>query len=152
MDCLNERQLSSYLDERLTEIERKRIEQHISVCNQCLDLLVVAFESSCASQKKCPSILKDKVRKKLGIKEKKKHPGLKWLLGAVFAFALSFVFKQYFVQFLVATLILGFKWVMEGEGARRVVMIFKGMNKEDKAFERKISSHGSEVNRERYNP
>ena len=31
----------------------------------------------------------------------------------------------------------GFKWVMEGEGAKKVVMIFRGMQKDEKDFERK---------------
>lgn len=126
MDCPNEKILSSYLDERLPEAERNKIEAHISECNRCLDFVLVAFEAQ-RKGRKYPALLKEKIRKRLGLKEKKKRPELKWLLWALVLFTFSFVFKRFFLQFLAGALILGFKWVMEGEGARRVVMIFKGI-------------------------
>lgn len=122
--CLDEKLLSSYLDERLPDIERKRIEEHIAVCNNCLDLLVVAYESQ---GKKCPEALRQRIKNRLGLRQKRKRPEVKWLIAAIVFFALSFVFRQYFLQFLAGAIILGFKWVMEGEGERRIVMIFKGM-------------------------
>lgn len=129
MDCMDEKTLSSYIDEKISKEERSRIEGHISSCNRCLDLLLVAHDAEANDRMK-------RVKKK-------KNPGLKWFLGAVFLFALSFVFKGYFLQLLVAAAILGFKWAMEGEGARRVVMIFKGMQNEEKDFERKIPPYVS---------
>jgi len=125
MGCLDERTLSSYLDERISDADRSDIEGHIAGCNRCLDLLVVAYEAH-GRFKKCPAILKEKIKARFGIKQKKRGE-LKWLLACVFFFALSFVFRQYFLQFLAGAVILGFKWVMEGEGAKRIVMIFKGM-------------------------
>lgn len=134
MDCLNEKILSSYLDRTLSlsEEERRRIEEHISKCNHCLDLVLVAYEAQGISQK-CPPLLKEMLKKRLGLKQKKARSGAKWLFGALFLFALSFAFKKFFLQFLVASAILGFKWAMEGEGARRVVMIFRGMQKEEES-------------------
>ena len=43
--CLDEKALSSYLDERLSGSERERIEGHIADCNTCLDMLLVAYEA-----------------------------------------------------------------------------------------------------------
>lgn len=133
MGCLDDRVLSSYLDEKIPDAERKSIEEHIASCNRCLDLLVVAYEAH-GSSRKCPLILKEKIKARFGIRQKKRG-NLKWLIATIFFFALSFVFKRYFLQFLAAAVILGFKWVMEGEGAKRVVMIFKGIQEKEKKFE-----------------
>jgi len=136
MDCLDEKTLSSYLDMRISELQRREIEAHMAECKHCLDLALVAYEAEGASQK-CPPLLKQKIRKALGLKQKRARTELKWLFGALFLFILSFVFRRFFLQFLIASAVLGFKWAMEGEGAKRVVMIFKGVQKDEKNFERK---------------
>lgn len=136
MNCLDDKTLSSYLDKKLSDAERQNIEAHISECNHCLELLLVAYEAQ-HGFKKPPPLLKEKIRKKLGLSQKKKQQELKWLFSALALFILSFVFRRFFLQFLVAAGILGFKWVMEGEGAKRVIMIFKDMQKEEKKVERK---------------
>jgi hypothetical protein len=130
MNCLDEKTLSSYLDERLLQKERKTIEAHISECKHCLSLLLVAYESERFS-KKCPQVLNDKIKRRLGLKGKRARSELKWLFGALSLFILSFIFRRYFLQFLIASSVLGFKWAMEGEGAKRAVMIFKGMHKSE---------------------
>lgn len=134
MLCLNERTLSSYLDGAISKVERQRIEAHISKCDRCLDFLLVAYEAQGCSEK-IPPYLKKRITKRLGLKQKSVNPGKKWLFSALVLFALSFVFKTYFLQFLIAAGILGLKWVMEGEGAKRVVMIFRGIDKNEKIFE-----------------
>jgi len=136
MKCLDEKTLSSYLDERLSDAERKKIEEHIADCNICLGTLLVAYESQ-GSGKKCPAILKDKIKNRLGLKQPKKRPELKWLFAGLFFFILSFIFRHYFLQFLAISVILGFKWAMEGESAKRVIMIFKGIQEKEKKVERK---------------
>ena len=134
--CLDEKMLSSYLDERLTEAERKRIEGHIADCNICLDMLLVAYESQ-GRNKKCPPILKDRIKNRFNLRQAKKRPELKWFFASMFFFALSFVFKGYFLQLLAIAVVLGFKWVMEGEGVKRAVMIFRGIQEKEKKFARK---------------
>lgn len=125
MDCLKEKELSSYLDEGLMESERRRMEKHLSVCDRCLDLLVVAFDA-------------ERIKKKQAKLEKQKRKaGFKWFLSTLILFTLSFIFKRFFMQFLIGAAILGFKWAMEGEGAKKAVMIFKGIEKKEKKFERK---------------
>ncbi len=130
MDCPNEKVLSSYLDEILPAAERAMLEGHIAGCNHCLDVLLVAYEAQCRPRK-CQAIVKQKVRKRLGLKDRKVRPGLKWFYGALLLFTLSFVFKRFFLQFLIGAAILGFKWVVEGEGAKRAIMIFRGMRKDE---------------------
>jgi len=129
MDCPNEKILSSCLDEILPAAERAMLERHIAGCNHCLDVLLVAYEAQDRPRRKCPAIIKQKVRKRLGLKDRKVGPGLKWFYGALVLFTFSFVFKRFFLQFLVGAAILGFKWAMEGEGAKRAIMIFRGMRK-----------------------
>ncbi len=154
--CLDEKALSSYLDEKLSETERKKIEEHIADCNTCLDMLLVAYESQGRS-KKCPLWLKRKVGD--GFKPppttskiKKKRSELKWLFAGIFFFALSFIFRDYFLQFLAVSVILGFKWVMEGEAAKRVIMIFKGIQEKEKKFERKSPPDVSSIVGEGFKP
>ena len=154
MKCLNEKTLSSYLDEKLSEVERREIEGHIADCDTCLDMLLVAHEA----QKKrfsirplrgltrtISNILRARMRSSRVEKVKKKRPELKWLLAGLVFLAFSFMFRHYFLQFLAIAVILGFKWAMEGEGAKRVIMIFKGIPEKEKKFERKLPPDVSNV-------
>jgi hypothetical protein len=144
MHCLSEKVLSSYLDKKVTSEERQKIEAHIAECRHCLGLLLLAYESQRFSRK-CPAALKDKIKRKIGLREKKGRSELKWLFGALFFFALSFIFRRYFLQFLIASAVLGFKWSMEGEAAKQVIMIFKGIEKKEKKFERKKPPSVSDI-------
>jgi hypothetical protein len=134
--CLDEKTLSSYLDERLSYAEHEKIERHIADCNICLGMLLTAYESR-SSNKKCPVVLNNRIKDRLGLKQAKKRPELKWLFLALIFFVFSFVVRHYFLQFLAVSIILGFKWVMEGEGAKRVIMIFRGIQEKEKKVERK---------------
>lgn len=111
MGCLSEKELSSYLDKRLGDAERRKIEEHVAGCNACLDMLLVARDAGRL--------------KKTENMQGRRRGETKWLLGALILFLFSFIVKRYFLQFLAASAVLGFKWVMEGEGARRAIMIFK---------------------------
>lgn len=147
MNCLDEKVLSSYLDKSLSGGERTRIEAHVSQCSRCLDFLVLAYEAQ-GNRQKCPPLLKEKIKARLGLRQRKGRAELKWLFGALFVFAFSFVFKRFFAQFLVAAAILGFKWVMEGESAKRAIMIFKGIEKSEKKIERKSTPPVSDISKD----
>jgi len=146
MKCLNEKTLSSYLDEKLSDVEREEIERHIADCNTCLDVLLVAYEAQKNKFSIRPlrgltrtisNMLRARMRNSRVEKVKKKKPELKWLFAGLVFLALSFMFRHYFLQFLAIAVILGFKWAMESEGAKRVIMIFKGIPEKEKKFERK---------------
>ncbi len=117
-DCPSELELSYYLEGRLSKEKRSSIESHLSNCPYCLELLVVAKDVTARANKsyiKAIKILKHK-----------------WLIAAAISFILSFFFPRYFLQFLVATLILGGKWVFEGQNVRSLVMIFKSLRERGK--------------------
>ena len=55
-----------------------------------------------------------------------------WLSGAVATFAFSFVFRRFFLQFLVAALLFGVKWIVDQKAARTQILIYKALNESDK--------------------
>jgi hypothetical protein len=52
-----------------------------------------------------------------------------YAVGGVASFALSFVFPRYFLQFLVATILLGAKWIIDAKNTRMLVMIYEAWRK-----------------------
>jgi hypothetical protein len=48
-----------------------------------------------------------------------------YLALAIISFILSFAVPRYFVQLLVATLLLGVKWVADSKSAKMLVMIYE---------------------------
>ena len=55
-----------------------------------------------------------------------------WLFSGVIAFALSFVFRQYFLQFLVLTLLFGVKWMVDQKAAKTQILIYKALKEEER--------------------
>lgn len=54
-----------------------------------------------------------------------------WLSLGVIAFALSFVFRQYFLQFLALTLLFGVKWIVDQKAAKTQILIYKALKEEE---------------------
>jgi hypothetical protein len=115
---------------RLVPEERQYIERHIASCNRCLGELVIAREAIRRERGLIRNVERA-ARKLLGCSESK------WLVLSILLFFFSFVYRRYFLQFLAAAVILGVKWVMEGEGARKTIMIFRDLEKKVKKNERK---------------
>ena len=109
-----EAELAGYLSNTLTGEDRKRIEDHIACCNDCLDSVVSAHESVKTFKKRKP-----KVMKKINV----------YLILAVISFILSFVFQGHFAQFLTATLLLGIKWISDAKSTKMLVMIYEAWKK-----------------------
>lgn len=109
-----ETELADYLDKRLSAEDRERVESHIAGCNDCLSAVVSAYES-----------VKDFKKRKVNIMKKINV----YLVSAIIMFALSFVFQQYFLQFLTATLLLGIKWVADSKSTKMLVMIYEAWKK-----------------------
>ena len=105
-----EAELADYLSNILTGEGRKRIEDHIACCNDCLDNVVSAHESVKKFKKG-----KAGVMKKINV----------YLVLAVISFILSFAFQRYFVQFLTAALLLGIKWIADAKSTKMLVMIYE---------------------------
>lgn len=65
----------------------------------------------------------------------------RYLFIAAIFFILSFLFKGYFLQFLVAASIFGLKWIMDTGGSKALIMIYDAWQhkKEQKGDEEKTS-------------
>lgn len=125
--CPDETTLSEYLNGTLYAEEIQLVEEHISGCHFCLENIRAAYMGDTLYKEgDLPDSTKELINKAKGIaKLKTNTKRLKrnlWLLGTILAFASSFLFSRYFVQFLVAALILGLKWVSESEGVRMLIM------------------------------
>ncbi|MFA6321346.1 MAG: zf-HC2 domain-containing protein [Candidatus Omnitrophota bacterium] len=100
--------LADYLDGTLSGEERISVESHISSCHECLDKMVSAYESVKSTKKR-----KVRTMGRINI----------YLILAIISFALSFILPRYFIQLLVATLLLGTKWVADSKSTKMLVMI-----------------------------
>lgn len=105
-----ESELADYLAKNLSPEDRNRVETHIAGCGECLEAIVSAHESVKLFKKGKAGIMK-----KINI----------YLAVAIISFILSFVFRQYFIQFLTATLLLGIKWVSDSKSTKMLVMIYE---------------------------
>jgi len=115
--CINEVIINDYLNGKLSGRKKEEIESHLAECPECLETLVFAYQA--VNEYKKPE------RKKMNKKWKKNI----WLIGAIIAFTLSFFFREYFVQFLVAAILLGLKWIFDSTNARMLIMIYDAWRK-----------------------
>lgn len=129
--CPAELKLAKYLEGSLPSNMLQDIEKHLADCTYCLNLLVVTKNVLKAEAQAKPS----------GLRRLKTQ---KWLILTGISFALSFVMRRFFLQFLFLSLILGIKWALGSEGSSNLVMIFRSLShrgaedkEERKIFERK---------------
>ncbi|UCD54775.1 MAG: zf-HC2 domain-containing protein [Candidatus Omnitrophota bacterium] len=124
--CLPETELNDYLSGMLSPEKKAEIENHLKDCNGCLEKLVFAYGAveEFNKTKKGPhsggqgvKLMKSMWKKNL------------WLFGAIIAFILSFFVPRYFIQFLVATILMGAKWIFESINARILIMIYDAWKK-----------------------
>lgn len=106
--------LSAFMDGSISEIERLKIERHISACDECLSIIVSAHESV--------GIFKKKNGVKKEVHKIMKKINIYFVLAAV-CFMMSFAVPRYFLQFLVATMVLGAKWVIDSKSVKMLIMI-----------------------------
>ena len=106
----SETELADYLSDSLSAEERGRLENHIAACEECLERIVSAHESVKMFKKRKVNIMK-----KINL----------YLVLALVSFVLSFTVPRYFVQFLVATLLLGIKWIVDSKSTKMLIMIYE---------------------------
>jgi len=136
--CPQEDILSEYLSGCLREDKRIMVETHLAACKDCRELLV----DTCEITKKLKSSEFGKVLREWGIKNR-------WLIGALIAFFSSFFFPKYFLQFLVACLLMGGKWIIEAKTTKMLIMIHEAWKRGDKKTTDKIFSHFSASDKKR---
>jgi hypothetical protein len=112
--CVSDIQINDYLAGSLSENDRKVLEEHLTQCKECLEKMVFAYRvvEECQNEKKGAKPMKSSWTNNL------------WLAGAILAFALSFFIPRYFIQLLVATILLGVKWIFDSVNARILIMIY----------------------------
>ncbi|MBN1526708.1 MAG: zf-HC2 domain-containing protein [Candidatus Omnitrophica bacterium] len=113
-------QLADYLGHALSGDEKARLESHIASCGECLGKVASAYGSVNMSEKKSSS--------KKGVANMIKKLNI-YLILAIASFALSFLMPRYFLQFLVATLLLGIKWVVDSKTSKMLIMIHEAWKK-----------------------
>lgn len=127
--CPDAETLAAYLGGSMTAWERERLEEHAAACGACLEDIRTGYLGEKAySEGALPGTGTKLVNKAKGIAKMDKRKKLvtnMWLGATIVAFVLSFAVPRYFVQFLVAALILGLKWVSEGENVRMLIMAWK---------------------------
>lgn len=106
--------LADYLDNLLSGKEMRDIEKHVASCNECRARMISSYESV--------KQFKESTRSD---KRKAKNMGRidLYLILAIISFALSFILPRHFLQLLVATLLLGAKWVADSKSTKMLVMI-----------------------------
>jgi hypothetical protein len=109
-----ESELADYLSKASVGEKRKRVEDHIACCNDCLDNAVSAYRSVKTFKKR-----KIPIMKKINV----------YLILAIVSFILSFVFRDFFLQFLTATILLGIKWIADAKSTKMLVMIYEAWKK-----------------------
>jgi len=109
-------ELAGFLSRSLSAQDRNRIEEHMAFCGECLKSVVSAYESVKLFGKK-HTLKKGRVNimKKINL----------YLILAIIAFVLSFAAPRYFLQLLLATLLLGIKWVADSKSAKMLIMIYE---------------------------
>lgn len=111
--------LAAFLDNSLPKDERKKCEEHLASCADCLIKIVSAYESVKDFRGDKNSKRKMNIMKKINI----------YLVLAIIAFALSFITPRYFLQLLVATLLLGIKWIADSKSTKMLIMIYEAWKK-----------------------
>ena len=106
--------LADYLDNLLSGEDRERVESHAAACSECRNKMVCAYESVRTFKK---SVNTDKGKAKPMGKINL------YLILAIISFTLSFMIPRFFLQLLVATLLLGAKWVVDSKTTKMLVMI-----------------------------
>ena len=115
-----ELELADLLEHRLSQEERECLEDHVASCEDCLAKMVSAYESvrefeENGNERKG----KANIMKKMNL----------YLILTVLSFSLSFALPRYFAQFLLATLLLGIKWISDAKSTRMLVMIYEAWKK-----------------------
>lgn len=127
-----EAELADFMAGGLSKKDRSRVEEHLGSCRECMDAMVAAKESvDHFNKERRLKNRKGSIVKKINI----------YLLLAIVSFSLSFITPRYFIQLLVATLLLGIKWVVDSKTTKMLVMIHEAWKQDgDKGASRVLKT------------
>jgi len=135
--CPNSNMLADYIAGNLAN--KKDMEAHISHCKPCLAKISTALKAGTLYQQEklpdMPQTIIERTKYMLSkqIKPQIKHGKIKnmWLLATIIAFVMSFMIPRYFIQCLVATILLGIKWILESENMRTLILVLDSWRKHE---------------------
>jgi len=125
--------LADYIAGGLSATEKQAIEKHASECKACLWKISTALKASALHN-----------NKEATMRPVKRHN--LWLLLTIIAFTSSFLFPRYFLQCLVATILLGIKWITDGENMRTFILVLDSWRKHEHGHDDDISKRLKERN------
>jgi len=147
--CPSDELLHGYVAGCLTQEQHEALSAHLGDCARCREKAAAGITH--AAPRCCRGGLSGNARATLfarmgitptaGKSFLKKHA---WGLCALACFGASFLVKRYFLQWLIATLVVGLKWVIESEQFRTLIMVLESRLKdrephdEDHARKREI--------------
>ena len=118
--------LADYIAGGLSANERQTIEKHASECKDCLWKISTALKADALNN-----------NKEAKMRPVKKHN--LWLLLTIIAFTSSFLFPRYFLQCLVATILVGIKWITDSENMRTLILVLDSWRKHEHSRDENIS-------------
>ena len=104
---------------------------------------VKGFSSGTAQKMLCPHCGKPITPFKRPLKQQKLID-FAWLLAAVISFALSFIFRHFFYQFLVITILAGAKWIVDKKATKTQILIYKALQEDSQGKQQdlhRLSAH-----------
>ena len=128
--CPSEEVLSEYLAGILSPEEKAMVEKHLARCKTCRLLLAEAHDIISK-----PDLTETMQKLRTWFKKNL------WLTGSILFFTLSFVFQKYFLQLLLASFLMGGKWILDSKSAKMLIMIHEAWKSSDKARHTKPFSH-----------
>lgn len=130
--CPSDEELAHYISCAISdEPVEESLLKHITECGSCFTKTTSTVSALTGFDKDMPdkydsaAIRKAKSIPKIYPKARKGYlKRNRYLFIAVAFFILSFIFKGYFLQFLVAASVFGIKWVMDTGGSKALIMIY----------------------------
>jgi hypothetical protein len=131
--CPSKTELADYLSGAIDPRKKQEISSHIISCERCFDIAALSLKALGETDKDNKNTLNALIKKTASASRKKSAQNTKarvfvkrnfYLCVAGVFFVLSFVFKQYFLQFLVGFAVFGLKWIMDTGGTKALIMIY----------------------------
>jgi hypothetical protein len=128
--CPGEEVLSAYLGDCLSPEEKTSVERHLAGCSRCRELMIDTL--NVMKSEKLYDLWRNVFR---SIKKNL------WLIGALSAFSLSFIFPGYFMQFLAVSLVMGMKWLLEARSMKTILMVYEAWKVSRKSDDKETFFH-----------
>jgi len=139
--CFSDAEIADFVENILeNQFIDQEVAGHLSVCEDCFSKVASAVsamkkfsdsENAQASEKTLKRVKKIPLIFKRRQAMKKILKNGRYLFVSGIFFILSFFFKKYFLQFLIASFIFGLKWIMDTGGTKALIMIYDAWSKRE---------------------